>query len=452
MNANRKLTPNAEAAIIIKKGAYPMKKVFSLILAFFLTVPVLACAEGFHTNPSAIDEAANSVLYIEVFDRKGNMLATGSGFCAFDANTLVTNHHVIEDSSYLIVYTDDNESFRVDTIYAASEDNDLALLRFDNTLGITPLTICMTTADLLRGEPVVAIGSPEGYQNTVSTGIISAFRTEEVFREIQFTAPISSGSSGGALFNDNGEVIGVTYATLKKGQNLNYSIDISYAISLYNASDTVADSRTLDEFDQYGFGTVGAVSRQTGESLYSLPESAYGSSASAGTQGIQFWGTGGVASNEYVTSTILWFETPAGNPAENGNAFSNGSGIRWFGTDSDNGSGSGYTGTDDSGIIFFTPDSGSGTATDQTGTDGSASGIQFFTSEPGTGAAPDTGSGSSGIQWITPGNDADISGSTTVTPDTGAETTGINFFSSPSTAGDEGKGSPSGIVWFNNGD
>ncbi len=422
-----------------------MKKVFSVILAFFLIVPMLAGAEGFHTNLAAIDEAANSVLYIEVYDRKGNMMASGSGFCAFDANTLVTNHHVIEDSSYLIVYTDDNESFRVDTIYAASEDNDLALLQFDNTLGIVPLPICTTTSELFRGEPVVAIGSPEGYQNTVSTGIISAFRTEEVFREIQFTAPISSGSSGGALFNDNGEVIGVTYATLKKGQNLNYSIDISYAISLYDASDVSANSRTLDEFDQYGFGEIGAVTQQADGSsnLFILPETAYASSAASGTHGIHFWNTEGVASTEYVTSTILWFE--------------NTSGIHWITPGSDTGSGSDHSGTGYSGIIWFTPGSDAGAGTDQPGSSGAASGIQLSTPGTDTVNVPDnldTGSGSTGIQWMVPGNGSGDPGSTDPAPNTDGQTSGIRFFSpdGSSATGETSGEAPSGVVWFNNGD
>src|SRR5262249_59496887 len=70
------------------------------------------------------------------------------------------------------------------------------------------------------GEPVVAISSPEGLVNSISTGVLSGVRRFETHRVFQITAPISQGSSGGALFNSSGEVIGVITYLLKSGQNI----------------------------------------------------------------------------------------------------------------------------------------------------------------------------------------------------------------------------------------
>lgn len=206
---------------------------FFLLILLLLAVPALA--DGFTTDYLAIDAAAKSVLLLEVYDEEDDLIATGSGFCAFDRHTLVTNYHVIEDAQYLLAYTDDGDAFLIDSIFAAQEDRDLALLKIYAPDTVIPLPVA-DTSTLLRAQPVLAIGSPQGYHNSVSTGNISALRTDEGFREIQFTAPISSGSSGGALFNDSGEVIGVTYAILEEGQNLNYAIDMAYATTLYNAS------------------------------------------------------------------------------------------------------------------------------------------------------------------------------------------------------------------------
>lgn len=76
----------------------------------------------------------------------------------------------------------------------------------------------------MRGQKVVAIGSPLGLFNSVSDGIISGFRVIDDVDMIQFTAPISHGSSGGALLNMYGEVIGISTAGIDEGQNINLAM------------------------------------------------------------------------------------------------------------------------------------------------------------------------------------------------------------------------------------
>lgn len=79
------------------------------------------------------------------------------------------------------------------------------------------------------GDSVVVISSPEGLVNSLTTGVISGVRRLETHRVFQITAPISRGSSGGALFNSNGEVIGVVTSLLKSGQNINFAVPVNYA-------------------------------------------------------------------------------------------------------------------------------------------------------------------------------------------------------------------------------
>ena len=84
-----------------------------------------------------------------------------------------------------------------------------------------------------KGEKVVAIGSPLGLMNVVSTGIFSAYNNVDGITDIQFTASISSGSSGGALFNNKGEIIGITYASYEAGQNLNLAVPVEFVEALW---------------------------------------------------------------------------------------------------------------------------------------------------------------------------------------------------------------------------
>jgi S1-C subfamily serine protease len=83
--------------------------------------------------------------------------------------------------------------------------------------------------NLKIGQRVYAIGSPLGFENTISEGIISGLRNYDVLQRdfIQITASISSGSSGGAVVNDKGELIGISTLTAKEGQNINFAIPIN---------------------------------------------------------------------------------------------------------------------------------------------------------------------------------------------------------------------------------
>ncbi|MBR4331073.1 MAG: trypsin-like peptidase domain-containing protein, partial [Clostridia bacterium] len=92
-------------------------------------------------------------------------------------------------------------------------------------------------AELKRGQPVTTIGSPQGIQNTVAFGNISAFPIVEGNKVIQFTAPISHGSSGGVLFDDNGKVIGITTAVLSEGENIGFAVPVDNLIELYKQWD-----------------------------------------------------------------------------------------------------------------------------------------------------------------------------------------------------------------------
>jgi S1-C subfamily serine protease len=152
-----------------------------------------------------IEEADKSVLFVSCYDKDGELYCTGSGFLLYDDKTVVTNYHVVDGVSSVKVYTNQNVEYTVENIRNHSKDKDIAILSLSENTGLTPLTPGDSKI-INKGEEVIAIGSPEGLQNSVSNGVLST-RTEGF---LQITAPISHGSSGGALFNKNGEVIGVT--------------------------------------------------------------------------------------------------------------------------------------------------------------------------------------------------------------------------------------------------
>lgn len=170
---------------------------------------------------------ASSVVMIEVLDQEGQCFKTGSGILIHQEGYILTNFHVVADGiSYRVKLEGDDNSYLSQSVIKYHSVYDLALLRIDRSC--TPLPIYGShkgDGPLIRGQKVVAIGSPLGLFNSVSDGIISGFRTIQDTDMIQFTAPTSPGSSGGALLNMQGEVIGICTAGIQDGQNINLAVD-----------------------------------------------------------------------------------------------------------------------------------------------------------------------------------------------------------------------------------
>ena len=210
-----------------------MKRFISAILILAISLSLVACeGKTFSENPDAIDTASKSVVEIIAYDESNVAIAGGSGFFVFDTKTIVTNYHVIENAYKIEIIDDDDNTVEISHIYNVNKDKDIAILQIDKEGSYSPLKVS-TSEDLKKGESVVAVGSPLGLKNTISKGTISNFVEQEGADMIQFTAAISHGSSGGALFNDTGEVIGITSGSYEDGQNLNLAIPSAEIMNLY---------------------------------------------------------------------------------------------------------------------------------------------------------------------------------------------------------------------------
>lgn len=171
---------------------------------------------------------AKSVVMISIHNPDGEVIGVGSGIMIGEKGFILTNNHVAKNGVFYSVHIENDDNvYQTDDVIKYNPLLDLAVIRIDRSL--TPIPVYNGTKPLVRGQKVVAIGSPLGLFNTVSDGIISGFRKKSNdIRVIQFTAPISSGSSGGAVLNMFGEVIGISTAGIDEGQNLNLAMDYNY--------------------------------------------------------------------------------------------------------------------------------------------------------------------------------------------------------------------------------
>lgn len=182
--------------------------------------------EGGHKELSYEELAgmASSVVMIVVYNEKKEPFASGSGVLINNDGYILTNFHVVRGAVAYAVRLEEEEEPRFTTeLIKYHPENDLALIRIE-PVNRRPIPIC-NNRKLVRGQKVVAIGSPLGLFNTVSDGIIAGFRQIDEVSMIQFTAPTSHGSSGGALLNLQGELIGIVTAGFDDGQNLNLAVD-----------------------------------------------------------------------------------------------------------------------------------------------------------------------------------------------------------------------------------
>lgn len=178
-------------------------------------------------EPEELAKLASSVVMLEVHNKKGEVFATGSGIMVGSRGYILTNNHVAAGGQYYSVRIEaEDQVYQTDEVIKYHTILDLALIRIDRNC--KPIPIYKGTKPLVRGQKVVAIGSPLGLFNSVSDGIISGFRNIDDVDMIQFTAPISRGSSGGAVLNLYGEVIGISTAGFDSGQNINLAVDYRY--------------------------------------------------------------------------------------------------------------------------------------------------------------------------------------------------------------------------------
>jgi len=239
-----------------------------------LAMMVVACgghgkntqgSKAVNLTPKDIAQRSSpAIVQIEVGD--GDVRATGTGFILDKNGLIASNLHVVRGSKAIKVKLYGGEIYQVQQIAGFDPGRDLALLRIQPAKALPTVRLGDSDA-MVAGDQIVAIGNPLGvFDYSVSSGLVSQVRpvctmqqvehykankphfdellakqkrtdaeTEELqnacpqeLKILQISAPISQGSSGGPLFNQHGEVVGVTTAIITAGQNINLAIPTNY--------------------------------------------------------------------------------------------------------------------------------------------------------------------------------------------------------------------------------
>jgi serine protease Do len=162
--------------------------------------------------------------------RKRTSQSLGSGAIIDAKGIIVTNDHVVSGASKITAMTKSGLELECE-IVGSDADNDLAVLRVRKPSGALPALKLGSSADLMIGETIVAIGNPFGLSNTVTAGVVSAKgrsvrgENNQTYTDfIQTDASINPGNSGGPLVNLDGEMVGVATAIIGGAQGIGFAI------------------------------------------------------------------------------------------------------------------------------------------------------------------------------------------------------------------------------------
>ncbi|MGH9940459.1 MAG: S1C family serine protease [Blastocatellia bacterium] len=219
----------------------------TILLALFIPAAVFAQNQALKSPSEIAREQSKAVVIIEALDERGSVIGQGSGFIVTPQGAVVTNFHVVQGAASLRVKLPSGDAYKTADVVDVDDAKDIAIVKIK---GFKLPVVTLGDSDKAEnGEAIVAISSPEGLVNSISTGVISGVRRFDTHRVFQITAPISNGSSGGALFNSSGEVIGVITYLFKSGQNINFAVPINYARGMIGdqPSKTLADLQPLNK-------------------------------------------------------------------------------------------------------------------------------------------------------------------------------------------------------------
>ena len=219
---------------------------------------------------SIAEIATKTIVQLQVGERNENdeffSVGGGSGVVINKKGLIITNHHVIDDATDVRVIFEDGRMYEA-TVIGSDKLTDIGVVKIENE-NLVPINFG-NSESVIVGDLAVAIGHPLtlGAAPTVTTGVISALdrrldvgsesmnNAVTLFGLIQTDAPITRGSSGGALLNQNGELIGITtaIATADVGaEGLGFAVPINLALGI--VEDILDDGKVLHAF----LGILGA--------------------------------------------------------------------------------------------------------------------------------------------------------------------------------------------------
>jgi len=237
-----------------------MRNKAGLLSLIWLTIIGLAVSGQEKSLRDVYREARKGVVLLVAFDENGEAKALGSGVILTPEGEIATNLHVVRGAKTVSAKLWNGTFLPISEAIGVDAGSDLVVLKAD-ALDLPAVRIAQR-GSLAVGDTVLAIGNPMGLESALSTGVVSGFRDlAERGRVIQTTAPISPGSSGGGLFDQEGGLVGITSTSLVEGQNVNFAIPVEAVVRIPRVA-----PRKLEKLQERELGPSGSAKSSSGPS------------------------------------------------------------------------------------------------------------------------------------------------------------------------------------------
>ncbi len=221
----------------------PCSRIRLLAISLLWLSPIWSAAQTQPRTAAGVDlfERISPSVALILVGEGNKVQRQGTGLNVQPSGVLLTAYHVVKDAQAVQVQFKNGETFDRVELLAFDDRRDVAALRITGT-GLPTLPVA-ALADARAGQEVYVVSNAGSLSWTASSGILSGVRTaDEVpgaghgYRLLQFTAPISPGSSGGVLTDAQGRALGIIVGTASGGQNLNFAVPIESVLGLAQAS------------------------------------------------------------------------------------------------------------------------------------------------------------------------------------------------------------------------
>ncbi len=199
----------------------------TIIYAFIGTLAILLSGCGPKDVKTIIAETKEASFIIYTYDEYGTPKGSGSGFFINADGVGITNYHVLDGAVKAQLTLSDSTELEIDKVLASDAKWDIIKFSVKNPDNKKFKFLKFSNKLVEQGDKVYNISAPMGLEQTVSDGLVSSLREDSHGQVVQITAPISPGSSGSAILNENGDVIAVATFLHKGGQNLNFGVAIN---------------------------------------------------------------------------------------------------------------------------------------------------------------------------------------------------------------------------------
>ncbi len=220
---------------MLKITMNPFKNLFKICVTFLVFLLLNSAGDCFGINQVSNNDRASyakiarqsmpSVVTIIVYDYNGKVKGIGSGFFDNKNGDVLTNSHVWPKNTRAQLKTQSGKKYALGSIIQRNEKADFLKAK-SHVRNATPFLKIAKNKPAV-GDKIMVAGSPMGLEQTITEGIVSAWRIiSGKGKVLQISAPISPGSSGGPVLNMGGEVVGIATFQTIKGQNLNFAVPI----------------------------------------------------------------------------------------------------------------------------------------------------------------------------------------------------------------------------------